>query len=107
MLINRDLWFKQITNDYPNVPHYVINWMLDIYDKDPNYFKEQLKKTRKGPHRKDSLKTTLTNLNNIAQGPVLPPVDKNYELQNVEVKFAESNTTKADKILPANTVTFD
>lgn len=98
MLINRDLWYNQIKHDYPYVPDYIVHWMLDIYDENPDFFKNQLKKTKKGPSRKDSLKTTLTNLNNIAQGPVLPPVDKNYELHNVEVKFADP---------PSTTVTFD
>jgi len=44
-----------------------VNWMLDIHDKNPEYFKNELKK-QKGKPRKDSIKTTLSNLNSMKVG---------------------------------------
>jgi len=58
-----------------------VNWMLDIHDKNPEYFKNELKK-QKGKPRKDSIKTTLSNLNSMKD-------EKPCELKTVQVKFAE------------------
>jgi hypothetical protein len=47
MTVNRDNWISQIKKDYPNVPDYVVNWMLDVYEKDPDFFKKESKKKHK------------------------------------------------------------
>jgi hypothetical protein len=46
MTLNRDAWFSQIKKDYPNIPDFVVNWMLDIHEKNPEYFKNELKKQK-------------------------------------------------------------
>jgi hypothetical protein len=54
MTINRDTWISQIKKDYPNVPDYVINWRLDVYEKDPEFFKKESKKKHKVKPKEDS-----------------------------------------------------
>jgi hypothetical protein len=57
-----------------------------IYEKDPEYFKKELKK-QKGKPKRDSVKTTLSNLNTIAGGcgGCIPQ----FELKTVQIKYAE------------------
>lgn len=76
---------KQIKTDYPNVPNFVVEWMLDIHDRNPEYFKNEWKK-QKGKVRKSSVKTTLNNLNVMASGES----KKTYELQSVSFKHADA-----------------
>jgi hypothetical protein len=76
MTINRDTWISQIKKEYPNVPDYVINWMLDVYEKDPDFFKKESKKKHKVKPKEDY---------EVASSP--PP--ENFELKTVQVKFAE------------------
>jgi formylmethanofuran dehydrogenase subunit E len=81
MTQNRDAWFSQIKKDYPNVPNFVVDWMLDIHENNPDYFKQEMKK-QKGRPKKASVKTTLSNLNSMAD-------EKSFELKTVQIKFAE------------------
>jgi hypothetical protein len=83
-MVNRETWVAQIKKDYPNVPDFIVNWMLDIHERDPEYFKKEMKK-QKGRPRKDSVKASLSNLNAMA--------DKMYELKNVQIKYAEKPPT--------------
>jgi formylmethanofuran dehydrogenase subunit E len=71
MTVNRDTWISQIKKDYPNVPDYVVNWMLDVYEKDPEFFKKESKKKHKVKPKED-----------------IPPPE-HFELKTVQVKFAE------------------
>jgi hypothetical protein len=60
--------------DFPNVPDFVVSWMLDVYDKDPDFFKKESKKLKSKPHAlKPKEQTTLPQC----------------EIQSVQVKFAE------------------
>jgi hypothetical protein len=71
-----DTWISQIKKDYPNVPDYVVNWMLDVYEKDPDFLKKESKKKH--------------NVKPKEQQEISPEL---YELKTVQVKFAEKPPT--------------
>ena len=41
-----------IKRDYPKIPQYMINWMLDLYEKNPDYFKDLQKNSEKKQRKK-------------------------------------------------------
>jgi hypothetical protein len=51
--MNRKLWFEQMKKDYPNVPDYIITWMLDIYEKNPDFYNK--KTGKKGRPKKQKV----------------------------------------------------
>jgi hypothetical protein len=80
MTTNRKIWLEQIRNDYPNVPVYIVNWLLDIYQENPDFYKEHKKKASRGRPRKNKL---LEELNKVGQKPDV------FEIESIEVKCAE------------------
>lgn len=50
-MIHRELWKKELLRDYPNLLPMTIEMLLDVYERNPDFFKKQ--KTRGRPRKND------------------------------------------------------
>jgi hypothetical protein len=53
-VLHRDQWKRQMKNDYPNVPDYLIDYCLDIHNQNPDFFKNLNKKMKHIPKKSGS-----------------------------------------------------
>jgi hypothetical protein len=88
MTVNRDTWITQIKKDYPNVSDYVVNWMLDVYEKDPKFSKKESKKKHKVKPKTEKVE----DIPPPEHFELSPGVRELCELKTVHVKFADKPT---------------
>jgi hypothetical protein len=52
----RTEWKNEIINDHPEIPKYMIDIMLDIYQKEAGYFDTKMKEIKKQERKKNKKK---------------------------------------------------
>ena len=84
--MNRQLWFEQMKKYYPNVPDYVIKWMLDIYDVNPEFYNKRTGK--KGRPKKQKVLFEIEK--------ILQDRPQTQEIQSVKVLPAKEDDVDDD-----------
>lgn len=89
MTTNRQLWKEHISTEYKQIPPFIVDWLLDIYEQNPDWFAQQMKQDKlKGRKAKQTIKQSLDTLNEAGAKPEV------YEVKSVKIVEGEYKATK-------------